>query len=225
MMRTPILPLLLAILTAPALFFTKKWMPWFGVPTPDASLYPNVAAIVFFGVAFAIGWLMQSAKDPFSKMTTRWALNLMVAIGATAACLSLRGMAPSTALRGNPLDDCAFALLYALGVWSWTFALIGMSFRFLSKPSVVRRYLADASYWIYLMHLPIVMAIQVALARTSVHWSLKLTTIVGVTMMLLLVSYHLIVRNTLIGVLLNGKKAKERSEDAPDRSAAPVCAT
>ena len=50
-------------------------------------------------------------------------------------------------------------MLYALAIWTSTFAVIGLALRFMSGFSPVRRYLADASYWLYLIHMPIVLAL------------------------------------------------------------------
>ncbi len=67
----------------------------------------------------------------------------------------------------------ACAVCYALAIWTTSFAAIGVALRFLSGFSPARRYLADASYWIYLIHLPIVMALQVAVSNLDWPWSIK----------------------------------------------------
>ena len=70
------------------------------------------------------------------------------------------------------------------------------------------RWLADASYWIYLVHLPLLFAIQYRLLDLPLHWAAKFTTAVLATFALSFVSYRLVVRHTLMGRLLNGKHAK-----------------
>ena len=47
------------------------------------------------------------------------------------------------------------AASYTCATWTWTFAIIGLALRFLSNHSPVRRYIADSSYWLYLIHLPL----------------------------------------------------------------------
>ena len=68
---------------------------------------------------------------------------------------------------------------YALSIWYWTFGLLGAAVRFFSRRSPVRRYLADASYWFYLVHLPIVFALQVLLMNVPLHWTLKFPLILA----------------------------------------------
>jgi peptidoglycan/LPS O-acetylase OafA/YrhL len=65
---------------------------------------------------------------------------------------------------------------------------------------------ADASYWIYLVHLPLVVWLQVAVAEWPIHWSYKLALVSGVTLGMALLSYDLLVRSTFLGGLLNGRR-------------------
>ena len=96
--------------------------------------------------------------------------------------------------------------------------LTGMAMRFLSGYSATRRYVADASYWLYLVHIPVVMALQVAVSQLPWAWWIKFPLILGVTFPLLFASYHLFVRYSFIGAILNGRR------ESPSRRRAPVTA-
>jgi len=98
---------------------------------------------------------------------------------------------------------------YTIAMWSWSFALIGLALRFLSGYSAWRRYLADASYWLYLIHLPLVMALQVVASRLSGPWWIKFPLILGIAFPLMLGSYQLMVRGTWLGAVLNGQRASK----------------
>jgi peptidoglycan/LPS O-acetylase OafA/YrhL len=87
-----------------------------------------------------------------------------------------------------------------------SFAAIGGALRFLSGFSPARRYLADASYWIYLIHLPIVMALQVAVSSLDWPWPIKFGAILLVALPLMFASYQLLVRYSVIGAVLNGRR-------------------
>ena len=107
-----------------------------------------------------------------------------------------------------------YAIAYALAGWSWTFAIVGLGLRFLSGHSPVRRYLADASYWIYIAHLPLVMALQVAMSRVDWPWAIEFALVLGTAFALLLLSYDLLVRNSFIGAWLNGRRKPRGLEAA-----------
>jgi glucan biosynthesis protein C len=99
-----------------------------------------------------------------------------------------------------------FVLGYALLMWTLVMLTLGVFRKLISQPWPVIRYLADSSFWMYLMHLPVVVWLQVAVAEIEVHWSLKLAFISGATVGLALLSYDLLVRSTWLGALLNGRR-------------------
>jgi glucans biosynthesis protein C len=205
---SPAGPALLAIPAAIALYVTPDWRPWFGVPTPDSSLLPNLAASIAFASAFGFGWLVRRQPGLLGAWRNRWPLDLTVAIAATAAELAIQGAAPSIAIAPPGWTKAALAVLYALAVWSWTFAVIGVALRFLHRESPARRYVADASYWLYLVHLPVVAALQVVVAPLELPGEVKLALILAVAFPVLFGSYQLFVRHSFIGRILNGPRPR-----------------
>lgn len=203
----PWTPLVLAVPVAWWLYDTPYWMMWFGIPTPDTGLLPNRAALLSYGLAFGLGWVMhRQAELLLRRMERWWALSLAMAIAATAACLAMGGLTPRLMPAAFGAPKLYFAALYALGVWSWTCGLIGLGLRFMGAPSATRRYLADASYWIYLAHLPLLLGLQLLMRDWLLPWPVKFVLLLGVTMLLLLLSYHWLVRSTVVGALLNGRR-------------------
>lgn len=220
-------PLLLATPTAAVLYRKADWVLWFGIPTPDTGLLPQLPAMVAYGTAFGFGWLLQRRADRLDALARLWPVNLGLAVALSATCLALAGLRPdlsaATAIGGiegpSPIR-WGYATAYALSVWTWTLGLLGAAMRFLSGESAVRRYLSDASYWLYLVHPPIVFGLQVMLMEVPLHWSIKLPAILGVTMALLLATYHLLVRSTALGELLNGRRYPRRASKAERPEAA-----
>ena len=85
--------------------------------------------------------------------------------------------------------------------------LIGAAVRFLDRPSAFWRYLADASFFVYIIHLPIVYALQTWMIRWPLHWSVKYALIVTLTTCHRCSRcYHYLVRSTFVGKFLNGRK-------------------
>ncbi len=203
----PWAPLLLALPVAWGLYSHPYWLMWFGVPTPDFGFVPNRAAMLTYGLAFSLGWLMRRQHTVLlPRIQRQWALFLVMAVAATVYCLAATSLEPLIAPTPFGRTKLSFALAYAIGLWSWAFALIGMGLRFLGNPSPRRRYLADASYWIYLAHLPLVLALQLLMRDWPLPWPVKYALLLGVAMALLLVSYHWLVRSTFVGALLNGRR-------------------
>jgi glucan biosynthesis protein C len=212
-MRSPLAAVVLAVPVGVAFLLDPKWLMWFGVRTPDSSFVTNPQALVGFGVAFGFGWLLHRQMELIQNLERRWRLNLLLAISLTAASLAIAGVTPQLTPAGNHADALAGAACYALATWTATFAVIGLALRFLSGFSPARRYIADASYWLYLIHLPIVMALQVAVSRLDWPWPAKFAAILAISFPVMLASYQLLVRYSFIGTVLNGRRL--RRTDAP----------
>jgi glucans biosynthesis protein C len=199
---------LVALPMTVALYLHPNWLAWFGVPTPDMTLKPNLAALVTYGVAFGFGWLLHRQPDLLRRLEHRWAYHLVVAIACTVWSLILvGGVVPVLTPAPQDTPKLVMAGVYSLGAWSWSFAVIGLALRFLSDFNPTRRYIADASYWVYLVHLPLVMAFQTLTARLEWSWVLKFPLVVVTTLFVAFSSYHLFVRFTAIGGVLNGRRA------------------
>ena len=203
-------PLLLAAPTAAVLYVDAAWPVWFGIHTPDTGLMPQLQAIVAFGTAFTLGWVMHRQVRLLGVLKRQWAVNLAIAMALTTTCLFIIGPVPTletaTTVPGAPIMRIAYAAAYGLSIWYWTLGLLGTAMRFCSSESPARRYLADASYWLYLMHLPIVYGIAVASMDVPASWVIKFPLNIAITLTLLLVSYHYLVRPTVIGEVLNGRR-------------------
>lgn len=200
-------PLVLAIPVAATLLAAKWWLAWHGIPAPVAGLLPNFPALVAFGGAFLLGWAMHRAQSTLTSLAANWWLYLGVAALATLAAIFVAGDRIHFSLQ--PLGDferVAFAVAYALAMWCWCFGLIGAAVRFLDRPSPRWRYLADASYWMYLVHLPLVWLLQAWMLKWPLHWTVKFPLILAITLTMLLASYHWMVRPTFVGVFLNGRR-------------------
>lgn len=205
-------PFVLGLPLSAALVALPFWFYFQGIPTPDMSLIPLLPAAVGYGTAFAFGWLVQRAPGALPAISRMWLSQLFIAGGATAYLLNV---VHSTPMAQPGSTKLAFAVLFGVALWSWVFAITGMALRFLPGYSAVRRYIADASYWIYLAHLPVVVALQVWVGHWPLHWGVKYPLVLVASLAVLFVSYHFLVRSTMIGQLLNGRRVPRGGLKAP----------
>ena len=75
------------------------------------------------------------------------------------------------------------------------------------------RYLSDASYWMYLAHIPLVIAAQMLVRDWNTAAVFKFGLICVTVSALLLITYQRFVRYTPIGTLLNGKRTRPTALD------------
>lgn len=199
------LPVLLAAPLAAALYLTPHWAMWFGIPTP--GLLPGRAALVGYGSAFAMGWWVHRHPDLLDVWATRRWGHASAAVASTLAGLALTGPMPVLVPAGPGPATALYAALYATAAWNWTLAVTGFAVRHSSVPRRTVRYLVDASYWSYLVHFPVVLALQALIMNWRAHWLGKFLIVLVATVIVTMSSYHLLVRSTSLGRLLHGRRA------------------
>ena len=96
-------------------------------------------------------------------------------------------------------------VLYA---WGMCIGLIGLFQAVLNRDWPAARYLSDASYWMYLIHLPLIIVGQALVRDWNMPAILKFLLVCGAVSAILLVTYHFLVRYTPVGTLLNGKRER-----------------
>ncbi|GAB5561906.1 MAG: acyltransferase family protein [Synoicihabitans sp.] len=194
--------LIMAIPITIMLGYMNNW----GMDTPDKSLVPHVPALLIYGGFFSLGWLLHRQPEAlitFSRITPSRVIALILSIGCVVALMGIQGD------PGHPKAHLArhiFHVGYAVMMWTLVWLTIGIFRLLVTRPSAVVRYIADSSYWMYLIHLPIVVWLQVVVAEWEIHWSLKLTGVSLATIVIALLTYDLLVRSTWLGKLLNGRR-------------------
>lgn len=192
--------------TATSLWFMRRW----GMDTPDSTLLPDIPVTLVYGSFFFLGWMLDRQRPVISRFAhlswPRWA----VAGVSSAGALLLEKIQYEPNHAYHTAAHVAFVVSYASMMWSLTFLTIGVFKFFCRRPRPWVRYVADSSYWLYLLHLPIVVWLQVAVAELPFHWTLKWAFISTVTLAVSLLSYDLWVRSTWLGCLLSGRRLPRR---------------
>jgi glucans biosynthesis protein C len=178
-------------------------------PAPE-SFFPQWSALVFFGFYFALGYQLFQRQSMLDQLKPFAPLMLVSALLAYAAfCWLLQIQNP---LQPKPLLHVLQALLEAYaGLWM-TLCCLYYGKKWLNRSNNFLRYLADASYWVYLVHLPVLFAIQYQLLDVEASWPAKFAASALGTLGIAFASYHLLVRNTLVGKLLNGARLPKASK-------------
>lgn len=200
-------PLVLAAPLAALLYATPWWQQWSGVPAPLFGFVPNVPAVAIFGSTVLLGWFLHRQPSLLALLRRDCVLYLAVAVVASVAAINFVGVSMQRNVIPMTTEvRAAYAGAYMLALWCWVLGLTGAAVAWLSAPSPRWRYLSDASYWMYLIHIPIVWALQTWMLRWPVHWAIKFVLVVSIAGVVLIASYHYLVRSTFIGKFLNGRK-------------------
>ena len=192
-----------------ALALAGTGVPW---PAPEFFL-PALWALAFFGAYFALGYQVFRRPALLERLRPHSSWLLGGAVAAYAVLFwSTGGFANA---QPSPLRQFLHAALQAsAGCWMTLWCLLAAR-RWLDGRSAAMRWLADASYWVYLVHLPVLFAVQYRLLDLPMHWAAKFALSTMSTLVLSFASYQWLVRHTPIGRLLNGSKRGLRRRDAP----------
>ena len=202
LVNTPFIKVLLVLPITACLWFMNGW----GVDTPDKSLWPMWPVFFLYGGFFSFGWLLARTKENLDKLTSFSGWLVVICIVSIVTVLMLSRYEMQGAHDYYTWIKLGYLFSYALMMCSLVSITMAVFRAVMSKSAAFIRYLADASYWLYLIHLPIVVWLQIAVAELPWHWSLKWGAICTLTVILSLLIYDLLVRATFIGALLNGKR-------------------
>ena len=162
-------------------------------PAPE-GLLPQFWAIAFYGTFFALGTLVHGQPDWLARAqrAAPWLAVGCVVLYATF----LWRLAVELPGQTHPTASWLVAALEAiLSVWLTVLCLLAGQ-RLLHRPSATMQYLAQSAYWTYLLHLPLLFALQYLLMDLALFWPLKFGLSMATTLALCLASYQLLVRHT-----------------------------
>lgn len=190
------LKLLVLLPTAALMTLMGLFGPGFG-PDTSMGLLPQPHVFCYYSLFFVFGCLYFVADDREGRTGRLWWLSLPLAL-----CVLI----PLNSSVGN--SQLQVATVQATYAWLMSFGCLGIFRRFLSRPSPAIRWLSDASYWLYLTHLPLLFVLQAPMRPLEFSAWLKFALATVTCTGLLLVVYQQAVRYTWLGTLLNGPRRK-----------------
>lgn len=161
---------------------------------PSFGLLPLPHVLAYYACFFFFGVATFAAEGIDMRLGRHWPLLL-----PAAALLFAAGLAT--------MNDRTFAtVLQPAYAWTMSLSLIGLFCWLFQQPRPAVSWLADASYWMYLVHVPLVIVAQLLVRPWPLPAGVKFLVILATVTPLLLVSYRFGVRYTAIGSLLNGPR-------------------
>jgi len=214
-------PLALAIPSTLLMLVHRRWTGVDAGLDRHNALFPEPLRLLHFGAFFLVGAAIHGCSGLLPKLADRGAWVL----ASTVPVFLFRGWI--LPLDWSPEAPWVFSVLAAgsgaLGSWLSVFGLIGVYRRVFGRASTVIRYLAASSFWVYLVHLPIVGLMQADLYGMAIPPVVKFALTWVVTIALGLSSYQLFVRSTALGRFLDGRWDRQpRSTTASTIGSRPV---
>jgi glucan biosynthesis protein C len=173
---------------------------WVAGGSASNSLIPAPTLFAYFSFFFLFGWLLSGQSDLIEQLKRgawpRLGAGVLIAV---PAFLLFYDNGDFTGNVGTPgvlaeIDELRLYGLFTVGLVCWLtlFGIWGVLARHVRQESRVLRYLSDASFWIYLVHIPFLVALQSSLSTTGLAIPLRWGLTVLGTLALAIGSYALI---------------------------------
>jgi surface polysaccharide O-acyltransferase-like enzyme len=184
------------LVAASCLPYVAMSMSLAGFYGPDTSygILPKPHVLGYYACFYFFGVATFAAEGIDTRLGRHWKFFL-----PAAAVLFVAGV---VTMNNRTLA----ALLQPAYAWTMALGLIGLFHRFFAEPRPAMTWLADASYWMYLVHVPLVMTAQLLIRQWPLPAEVKFVVILATVTPLLLASYRWCVRHTPIGSILNGPR-------------------
>ena len=170
------------------------------VPAPE-WMFPALWALWFYGLFFACGYVMFRHGDALA----RYSADRRVLLGlGTLSYAVFYQLLPADLRAQQPQGWTKLVVIFceASGALCWTLAALLYAKRYLNRSNPLLRYLSGVSYWVYLVHIPLLFLVQFGM--TDLPWPAGAKYLVAVlaTLSGCLLSFHLLVKSTPLGKML-----------------------
>jgi glucans biosynthesis protein C len=173
-------------------------------PATDLSFFPHWSILGYYFTFFLFGALFFRLKNNgqnfIKKISKIQKVFYWIPIASFIICLVLSEY--KIYLLGE-----LFNFIYT---WSSILVIVLIFYKFINRYNSKIKYLSDASYFVYIIHIPFIILLQGMLSSLEINHFIKFIMIIFLVTIFCIITYHFLVRNTLIGKLLNGKKSKEQ---------------
>ena len=195
-MLSPWAPLALAVPSFAAQLLMPN--PWIEDPP---GFMPVFRIVAVYAIPFAFGWLLFLNVDLLDVIAKRAWLYASLAVVASVAYRYSYYL---------PLDrEVRFYLIravHSVDMWLLILGVAGLFLRYLAGHSAYRRYLCDSSYFLYIAHMPVILAFQLLLEPIALPPLAKIVIALVGTIAILMPIYRYAVRPTFVGAVLNGRR-------------------
>ena len=157
--NTPIFLVGASLCTALIFSLEKGWFLGNGFNVNHTVFVNYWSSFVIYYLFFLVGWLLYNNSTILFELRKKVMFYGVVFLLSTISSLFLLGFTNNNTSLYT-LFIVIYTIAYSTIAWSGTFFCFGFAQIMFSKKSKLIRFLADSSYWVYLVHLPIVFFLQ-----------------------------------------------------------------
>ncbi len=165
----------------------------------------NAPALLFYGSFFVVGFVFHHYRASAAGVVRY--LPWCAAAAAVLFPLSIYASHLVYALPSSAVGyQIAAVVLHGFCTWTLIWLFAGMALRFFDRPTPWVLYTGQSSYWVFLLHMPVICAMAWALAPLELPALVKFAMVGTVTTLVCFTTYHYWVQGSWLGVFLHGKR-------------------
>src|SRR5262245_31687327 len=136
------------------------------LPFPFALLLPEAQILGFYFLYFSVGWLLLARPEWLQAAEHLWFWRLLLGVGAFSFAIVYSNHFDAFMHTGYWSIRFISQYAYSVATAGFTLGILGAFLRFQNRPSraahflPATRFLMDASFWVYLVHIPTVVIFQ-----------------------------------------------------------------
>jgi len=201
LLASPLALVFFALCTAAALW------PYPGAQVLGEFLFlkPHVPTLIYYGLFFVFGYVFHFHRAFLQGLTRYVAWCAVLALVLFPLSIYATQLEYADPGHGAGLH-LAVVMVHGLCTWTLIYLAIGCALRFFDYESPWILYVSQSSYWVYLIHLPVVALTAWWLVPYDLPAVLKFSIVVAVTALVCFVTYHYWVQNTWVSSFLNGRR-------------------
>ena len=170
----------------------------------DRLFIPTPSILVYYLVFFLLGYLFFHYREILETFTRNTGTYCVIAL-LMFVWAFVPGYMEMQGSESNAVHIIA-VVFNGLSTWLFIYYFIGLFLNYFNTDTPAIRMLAQSSYWIYLVHMPVVFFIGLLMTNLELGYPIKFTLLTIVTSLFCYISYQLFVRRSWISLLLNGKR-------------------
>ena len=179
-----------------------------------------VAEILLYLVCFVYGYIIYADPRFGQAMRRQWVPSLALGMGLwVIAELFLIQYPPRP--YDNSMGSLFILPLRGIIAWFWVVGLVGWGITYLNRATRLLRYLGEAAYPIYVLHVAAIVSVGYFVVRWDVPLLVKFTSIMVAAFIIMLGIYEVLIRHSRIVRLLFGLHGAPPPKSLPPRSPLP----
>jgi len=201
LLASPACLVLLALYTAVTLW------PYHGGQVHEGFIYfkPHLPSLVYYGSFFVTGYLLHHHRyllQILARGVSTWA-----ALGTILYPLAVFASYLDNGAGGtNAALHLGAVLANGLCTWALICLFVGGALRFFDRESPWIQYVSQSSYWVYLVHLPLVFLAGWWLVQFDFPATFKFLLVCAFTSLVAFMTFHCWVQKTWLSDFLHGRR-------------------